>query len=203
LPEGSAVGIVGVVGRVYASGRVDREWAWERERRSMGRERGRDRSMQGASQSVSPDAVGQHHSGGIPTVQGEMSKPRSSEPSGSTLGSASGSSSSSMTVVVPASQRLLPEAPSIPKAMTEWEEEEEQWTKHPTPANSPVISLSATATKLKPALTMMPSPHTTTSYYAVSPADASISWPNVSQSPIALQGNKGMGRIEGDGTIIM
>jgi hypothetical protein len=46
-PEGSAVGIVGVVGRVYVSGRVDREWEWERERRSMGEERGRDRSMQG------------------------------------------------------------------------------------------------------------------------------------------------------------
>ena len=202
-PDGSLAGVVGV-GGVYANGRIDRERG--RERRGMGAatggERGRGgsgRSSRSSSQSVSPEVDGQN--GGATAAATRNENSNSSSGSGSSVSS---SASSSLTVVPSANKNQhMEEAPSIDIALpNEQEEEEEQRSRHPTPANSPVISMSATAVKLKPPLTA-PSPQlVTTSCYPVSPAGASLSRPNMGRVPIALQGNKAVVGLEGDGTIV-
>uniref|UniRef100_A0A0W0EW76 Nitrogen regulatory protein areA GATA-like domain-containing protein n=1 Tax=Moniliophthora roreri TaxID=221103 RepID=A0A0W0EW76_MONRR len=203
-PEG---GTIGIGYSVYANGRIgDRERDRDRDRPQRSSSRGRERKERKLSHSSSPDGIENVVSAGPPSLSSSMSSdsiaaaanspPQSPSLSSPVISESGISSASSSQTIVPVSESTMPligvDIESARASSPRYPSEDDVIrASHPTPANSPALSMSGAAhaiakMNLRPPIGItqphMSSPRMS---YSTSSVDPSTSMP-ISLSPNIL-----------------
>ncbi|KAK7056440.1 protein phosphatase regulator [Paramarasmius palmivorus] len=197
-PEGSAIGIAY---GVYANGRIsDRERDRDRDRSQRSSSRGRERRERKLSHSLSPEGVENVTSVTSPSLSSSVSSdsvtpsspshPTSESVTSSEFSESGTSSASSSQTIVPSSEPKLPviNEPSRTTSLGSSRDEGVIRASHPTPANSPAMSMSGAAHAIAKMNYRSPiditQPHMSSPRmsYSTSSVDPSTSMP-VSSSP--------------------